>query len=130
MPQGVRPDRLSDSRAAGDPADDPPCAVPVQPPPVRREEDRSLAALTDSRVDGPRGSRRERDGDDLAALARDHQGPVAALDAHCLDVGARGLRHTQPVEGQQGDQRVLSRGPETGGDEQGTELIAIQRRRC
>src|SRR5260370_21852555 len=27
----------------------------------------------------------------LAALARDHQGAVAALDAHCLDVGARGL---------------------------------------
>ncbi len=56
-------------------------------------------------------------------------GAVAALDAHGLDVGARGLRHTQPVEGQQGDQRVLSRGPETGGDERGTELIAIQRRR-
>ena len=67
-----RPDRLSDPGAAGDPADDPPCAVPVQPAAVRGEEDRSLAALTDSQVDGPRGARRERDGDDLAALARDH----------------------------------------------------------
>src|SRR5258708_9088624 len=85
VPQGVRPDRLSDSRAAGDPADDPPCAVPVQPPPVRREEDRSLAALTDSRVDGPRGSRRERDGDGLAALTPHRPGPLAAPHAPFLD---------------------------------------------
>ena len=78
-PQGVRPDRLSDSRAAGDPADDPSCAVPVQPAAVRGDEDRSFAALTDSQVDGPRGAGGERDGDDLAALARDHQGAVASL---------------------------------------------------
>ena len=35
MPQRVRPDGLGDPGAAGDPADDPPGAVPIQPPPVR-----------------------------------------------------------------------------------------------
>ena len=43
VPQGVRPDGLGDPGAAGDPADDPPGAVPVQPPPVRGEEDRAFA---------------------------------------------------------------------------------------
>ena len=35
MPQRVRPDGLADAGAAGDPADDPGGAVPVQPPPIR-----------------------------------------------------------------------------------------------
>jgi len=35
MPQRVRPDVLADPGAAGDAADDPPGAVPVQPPAVR-----------------------------------------------------------------------------------------------
>jgi hypothetical protein len=32
---------------------------------------------------------------------------VPALNAQGLDVGARGLRHPQPVERQQRDQRML-----------------------
>ncbi|HEY7429551.1 MAG TPA: hypothetical protein VH641_02340 [Streptosporangiaceae bacterium] len=35
------------------------------------------------------------------ALARDDQGPVAALQAEVLDVGAGGLRYPQAVEGEQ-----------------------------
>jgi hypothetical protein len=50
-----------------------------------------------------RAVRGERDGDDLAALAGDGQGPVPALRAQVLDVGADGLRYPQPVQGQQGD---------------------------
>ena len=126
MPQGVRPDRLGDPGAAGDPADDPPGAVPVQPPPARCEEHRSLATLTYGKVDGAGGARGERDCDDLAALAGDHQGPVAPLGAHGLDICASGLRHPQPVQGEQGDQRVLGGEAEAGGDEQGAELVAVQ----
>jgi hypothetical protein len=63
MPQRVRPDVLGDPGAAGNAADDSPGAVPVQPPPVRGEEDRSLASLADSQIDRPRGARRQRDGD-------------------------------------------------------------------
>jgi hypothetical protein len=77
--------------------------VPVQPPPVRGPEHRPFGALADGQVDRPGGARRERDGDDLAALAGDGQGPVPALQAQVLDVGADGLRYPQPVQGQQGD---------------------------
>jgi hypothetical protein len=66
-----------------------------------------------------------RDGDDLAALAGDHQGPVPALDAQVLDAGAGGFRHAQPVERQQGDQRVLARRTEPGGNKQRPEFIAV-----
>jgi hypothetical protein len=38
VPQRVRPDRLGDPGAAGDPADDAPAAVPVQPMTIRRQK--------------------------------------------------------------------------------------------
>jgi hypothetical protein len=101
VPQGVRPDGFRDPGAAGYPADDPPGAVPVQPPATGSEEDGSLAALADRQVNRPRCARRERNGDDLAALAGDHQGPVAALDAEVRDAGAGGFGDPQPVQGQQ-----------------------------
>jgi hypothetical protein len=81
VPQRVRPDRLGDPGTAGGPADDPPGAVPVQLSAIGGQEDRSRAALADGKVDRPGGARRERDGDDLAALARDGERPVPALDA-------------------------------------------------
>jgi hypothetical protein len=62
VPQRVRPDCLGDPGAAGDPADDPPGAVPVQPAPIGGQEDWPLAALADSQVDSPGGPRREWDG--------------------------------------------------------------------
>jgi hypothetical protein len=123
----VRADGLGDPGAAGDPPDDPPGAVPVQPPPVCGREDRSLAPLADGQVDCPRGARGERDGDDLAAFAGDDHSPVPALDAQSLDVRASGFGDPQPVESEQGDQGVLGGRPESGRDEQGTHLVAIQR---
>jgi hypothetical protein len=97
----VRADVLGDPGAAGDPADDPGGAVPVQPPSAFGEEARSLGALAGGQVDGAGGARGERAGDDLAALAGDDQGSVAALQAQVLDVRAGRLRHAQPVEGEQ-----------------------------
>jgi hypothetical protein len=91
VPQRVRADLLIDPGAVGDPADDPGGAVPVQPPPVRGDKQRPFGALADGQVNCPRGARGERDGHHLAPLARDHQGPVAALQAQVLDVGAGGL---------------------------------------
>jgi hypothetical protein len=73
-----------------------------------------------------RAVRGERDRDDLAPLAGDDQGPVPALDAQSLDVGAGGLGHPQPVEGQQRDQGMLGRGAEPGRDEERAELVAVQ----
>jgi hypothetical protein len=97
VPQRMRADVLGDPGAAGDPADDPGCAVPVQPPPVRSDEKRPCGALADGQVDRASSARGERDGDDLAALAGDDQGAVAAFQAHVLDVRAGGLRYPQPV---------------------------------
>jgi hypothetical protein len=111
VPQGVRAYLLGDSRAAGDPADDAGGAVPVQPLPVGGEEQRARGPLADGQVDGPGGTWGERDGDDLPALAGDDQGPVTAFLAQVLDVRAGGLGHTEPVEGQQGDEGMLGRGP-------------------
>jgi hypothetical protein len=51
---------------------------------------------------------------------------VPAFQAQVLDVGAGGLRDPQPVQREQGDQRVLCRRPKPGGDQQGAELVAVQ----
>jgi hypothetical protein len=42
-----------------------------------------------------------------------------------LDVGASSRRNPQPVQREQGKQRMLGRRPEPGGNEQGTKLIAV-----
>jgi hypothetical protein len=112
-----RGDGLADPGAARDLADDPPGAVAVQPPPVRGQEDRPVTAFPGGQVDRPGGARRERDGDDLAALAGDRQGPVSAVQPQVLDVGPGGLRYSQPVERKQGYQRMLGRRSEPGGDQ-------------
>jgi hypothetical protein len=52
---------------------------------------------------------------------------VAALDAQVLDVGAGGFGDPQPVERQQGDQRVLGRRAQPGGHQQRAEFVAVQR---
>jgi hypothetical protein len=64
----------SQASIRGGTADDPGCAVPVQPPPVRGDEQRSSAAFAGGQVDGAGSARRERDGDDLAALAGNGRG--------------------------------------------------------
>ena len=51
---------------------------------------------------------------------------MTALDAQVLDVGAGGLRYPQPVDGQQGDQGVLSGGTEPGGDKERPDLVSVQ----
>jgi hypothetical protein len=51
---------------------------------------------------------------------------VPALDAQVLDAGAGGFRYAQPVERQQGEQRVLARRPELGGNKQRPEFVAVQ----
>src|SRR5215470_11455298 len=113
-------------RPPGDPADDPPGAVPVQPLPGWREEDRPVAAFADGEVDRAGGSGGERDDGLLAALAGDRQRPVAALGAERLDVGAGGFGYAQPVEGEQRDQRVFGSGAEPGRDQQRADLVAVQ----
>ena len=51
---------------------------------------------------------------------------MAAFQAQVLDVSGGSLRYPQPVQGEQGNQRVLSRRSKTGGDEERAELVAIK----
>ena len=86
MSERVRRDRLADPGATSGLADDPPGAVPVQPPPVDGQEHRPAGPLADGQVDRPGRARRQRDGDDLAALPGDRQGPVAPFQAQVLNM--------------------------------------------
>jgi hypothetical protein len=83
-------DQLGDPRAAGGHPDDPPGAVPVQPPIVSGHEQRPFGAFADGQVDRPGRTPRQRNGHHLAALAGDGQGPVPALEPQVLDVGTGG----------------------------------------
>jgi hypothetical protein len=62
VPERVGRDGLADARSAGDLADDPAGAVPVQPPAVGGLERRPAGALADGQIDRPGGARRQRDG--------------------------------------------------------------------
>src|SRR5271166_4015382 len=87
----------------------------IRPAPVDGEEDGPVAPFAGGQVDRPGGARRERDGDDLAALAGDRQGPVPSLQAQLLDIGTGGLRDPQTVQGEEGYQRMLERRTEPRG---------------
>jgi hypothetical protein len=126
VPQSVRPNGLGDPGAAGDPADDPPGAMAVQPSPIGSQEDESFGTLADGRVDSPGSARRERDRDHLATLAGDHQGPAPPLDAQRFDVGAGSLGDPQPIERQQRDQPMLAGRAETSGNQQRAKLVTVQ----
>jgi hypothetical protein len=91
VPEGVRSDGLVDSAAAGDSSHDAGRAVSVDSLSVRSQEDRPVKAFADGEIDRPGGARRERDGHDLAALAKDGEGAAAAFDAEGVDVGAEGF---------------------------------------
>src|SRR6202012_2693493 len=126
VPKRVRADLLANPCAAGDTADDPRGAVPVQSFPIRGAEQRPAGALANGQVDGAGGARGERDRDDLAALAGDDEGPVPAFQTQVLDVGTGGLRYPKPVEGEQGAHGVLDPRAEPGGDQEGAGLVAVQ----
>lgn len=132
VPQRVRPDELNDPGLAGDAADDPSSAVPVQPAAIQGQEDRSVAAVADGQVDGPRRARRQWDGDDLATFAGDHQRAVPAFYAERLDVSAGGLGDPQPIQCEQRDQRMFAGWPKTRRDQQRAKSIfrCVRASRC
>jgi hypothetical protein len=100
--------------------------VPVQPLAGRGGEDGSFAALADGQDDRAGGARGQGDDSFLAALAGDGQGAVAAFGAEGFDVRAGGFGDPQPVEGEQGDQRVFGRGAEPGSDQERADFVAVQ----
>jgi hypothetical protein len=65
-------------------------------------------------------------GDDLAALAGDSNSLVAARCPCVLDIPRRLFEHPQTAQHEQGDEGVLGRRAESGGDEDRAEIVAIQ----
>ena len=51
---------------------------------------------------------------------------MPAFEAQGLDIGAGGFGDAEPVESQQGDQRMLGGRAEPRGDQQSAELVAVQ----
>ncbi len=126
--RGVGRDPLVKTSASGHPADDPGRTVAIESLTVGPEEDRPLQALADGQVDGPGRPGGEGDRHDISALARDGQRPMSSLEAQGLDVGSCCLRDPQPIQDEQRDESVVLASTESGRHEQGSDLVAIERR--
>jgi hypothetical protein len=119
-------DPLADPGPSGESLHCPVGGVTVHPASGGADEDRTVGSLADVQVEHPSGSRGERDRDVLAARAHDPKGEMTALDVHVVDVRIQGFGDPQPVQRQQADQGVITSRAETGLDEQGAKLVAIQ----
>jgi hypothetical protein len=95
----------------------PPSAVTKSGPPARSPMARSIARA----VRGASGMITT-----LAPLRATVKRPVAAFEARVPDVRAGRLGHAQPVQGQQGDQRVLGGRAGPRGDQERAGLVAVQ----
>ena len=68
-----------------------------------------MGAVCDCPVDGPADGRRQRDQDNLGALAAHAQHPVTVLLPEVGDVRAGGLEDPQAKEAEHGHQREVAR---------------------
>ena len=97
--QRVGPDPLGDPSPSSDTAHDAASCVTVESLPGCVNEARPVDAFADGQVDRAGDPWGERHGDELAALADNGEGAMAALEAEGVDVGADRLRDPQPVQG-------------------------------
>jgi hypothetical protein len=78
------------------------CGMPVHPRPEGVAQDRTIDAAVDRPVHGPGHRWRQRDEDDLAALAAHPQDAMAVFLSDVADVGAAGFEDPQPEEAERG----------------------------
>ena len=98
MAQRVGADLLIDPAPLGESLDDPSRPMPIQAAgPVPVEEDGSLFAFTNTEVDGAGGAGSEGDGDDLATLTPDGEGPMPPLRSEMFDVRAERFGVRRPL---------------------------------
>ena len=100
--------------------------MPIEPAAVGLNEDPTLETLAHGQVHGACHSGRQWHGDDLAPLADHGESAVAALEPDRVDVGTDRLGHSETVQCQQRDQRMVSRRGQSGGDEDRTEFVAVE----
>ncbi len=97
--------------------------VPVHPGAAAVQQDRPAGPGACGPVDGPADRWRQRNQDDLGALAAHPQDPVAVLLAEVGDIRAGGLEDPQAQQAEYGHQREVARVRRfPGGGEQGLEL--------
>jgi hypothetical protein len=85
-----------DTGLGGEPPEPSGGGVPVHPGAAASARDRPADPGADGAVDRPADRWRQRDQDDLGALAADPQDPVAVLFAEVADVGSDGFEGPQP----------------------------------
>jgi len=90
------------------------------------EEDGAFVSFADGEVHGAGGAGCEGNDDGLAALALHSQGVMAPLETKITDVAVQRFGDSEPVEGEQAGQSVVSCSRESGLDEERTELVAVQ----
>jgi hypothetical protein len=83
--------------------------VTVHPDTAAVEQDRPTSAVPGCPVDGPPDRWRQRDQDDLGALAAHAQHPMTVLLAEVGDVRAGGFEDPQAEQSQHGHQREVAR---------------------
>jgi hypothetical protein len=97
--------------------------VPVHPGTAAVEQDRAAHPACDSAVDGPADGRRQRDQDDLAALAAHAKDAVTVLLTQVADIGTGSFEDSQAQHPEHGHQReVIPVRGLTGGGQHGLEL--------
>ena len=92
-----------DAGGCGEPAKAAGGRVPVHPGAAAVEQDWSVSAVGDRPVDGPADRWRQRDEDDLGALAAHAQYPVAVFFAEVGDVRAGGFEDPQAEQAEQAE---------------------------
>ena len=102
--------------------------VAIEPIAVGAAKIGSFTAFTDGEIDGAGGAGRQRDRHDLAALAQDRQGAMPAFEPESFDVGAGRFGDPKPIQSQQADERVIAGAGESGSDQHGADLVAVQAR--
>jgi hypothetical protein len=83
--------------------------VPIHPGAAAVEQDRAARPRAGCPVDGAADGWRQRDQDDLGALAAHAQDPVAVLFAEVGDVPSGGLEDPQAQQAEHGHQREVAR---------------------
>ena len=90
-----RPARFADR------SDPPVRSAPIESGTVASHQDWLVTAFADGQVNGPGGSRDERDHRRLVALTGDPKGPVTAVEAKIINVGVACLADPEPVQAEQ-----------------------------
>ena len=72
--------------------------APVQTLPILASQDRTLVTFAHHEIDGARGSRDERNGGGLVALAQDRQRAMPALEGEVLNVRSARFGDSEPVQ--------------------------------